>query len=144
MDQIFPYANIVTGILIGIVGFLFHWLGQLISVLNWEFAMKQGLQEEGLTKDYKVYEHAIAVADSLMGWIYGIAAVGLFLGTDWGYKLAWFPGVVLLYHSLSYWFWTRNQTRDGNKMQSDTMRIGWFLANFITAVLAILVAWNGS
>jgi hypothetical protein len=66
MSEIFPYANIVTGILVFIVGFIFHWLGQLTSVVNWEFAKKKGLQERGLSKEYKVYEHAIAVADSLI------------------------------------------------------------------------------
>jgi len=144
MSEIFPYANIVTGMLIFIVGFIFHWLGQLTSIIDWEFATKQGLQEKGLPKEYKVYEHAISVADSLVGWIYAIAAIGLFLRTSWGYKLAWFPGVIFLYHSLSYWYWTMNQRRDGNKLQSDTMRIGWFLANFITGILAIIIAWNAS
>ena len=144
MSEIFPYANIVTGILIFIVGFIFHWLGQLTSIINWEFASKLGLQESGMPGEYKVYEHAIAVADSLVGWIYGIAAIGLFLNASWGYKLAWFPGVILLYHSLSYWFWTMNQRRDGHKLQSDTLRIGWFLANFITGMLAIIIAWNAS
>ena len=144
MNQLFPYANIVTGILIFIVGFIFHWIGQLISVFNWDFATKQGLQEKGLLKEYKVYEQAIAEADCLFGWIYGMAATGLFLNASWGFKLAWFPGVILIYHSFSYWFWTMNQARDGNKLQSNIMRIGWFLANFITGLLAIIVAWNAS
>ena len=77
--------------MIFIVGFTFHWLGQLTSIINWEFATKQGLQEKGLPKEYKVHEHAIAVADSLVGWIYGFAAIGLLLRTSWDYKLAWFP-----------------------------------------------------
>ena len=98
MNEIFPYANIVTGILIFIVGFIFHWIGQFTSIINWEFATKQGLQENGLPKEYKVYEHAFAVADSLVGWIYGIAAIGLFLRTSWGFKLAWFPGILLILH----------------------------------------------
>ncbi len=84
MSEVFPYANFVTGILIFVVGFIFHWLGQLTCIINWEFATKQGLQEKGLPKEYRVYEHAIAVADSLVGWIYGIAAIGLFLGASWG------------------------------------------------------------
>ena len=99
MNQVFPYANYVAGILIFIVGFIFHWIGQLTSVINWDFATKQGLQEKGLPREYKVYEHALAVADSLLGWIYGITALGLFLNASWGFKLAWFPGVVLLYHT---------------------------------------------
>jgi hypothetical protein len=132
----------VAGALIFIVGFIFHWIGQLTSVINWEFATNQGLQEKRLPQEYKVYEHALAVADSLVGWIYGIAAIGLFLGTSWGYRLAWFPGSLLLYHSLSYWFWTKNRRKDGNRLASDTMRIGWFLANLTTGILAIIVAWN--
>ena len=93
---------------------------------------------------YRVYEHAIAVSDSLIGWLYGFAVVGLFLNVSWGYKLSWFPGVILLYHSFNFWFWTMNRRRDGNKLVSDTIRIGWSLANFITGVLAILIAWNAS
>jgi len=64
------------------------------------------------------------------------------LGTEWGYKLAWFPGVVLVYHSISYWFWTGNRRKAGQKLVSDSMRTGWPVANFLTGVLAILVAWN--
>ena len=142
MNHLFPYDNIVIGILIFIIGFIFHWLGQLISVINWNFALKIGLQESALPKEYKVYEHAIAVADSLLGWIYGVAAIGLFLNASWGYKLAWIPSVVFIYHSLSFWFWTMNRRRDGHKLTSDALRIGWTLANFTTGVLTILVLWN--
>ncbi|MCP5051497.1 MAG: hypothetical protein GY940_30295 [bacterium] len=144
MNPLFPYDNIVVGILILIIGFGFHWIGQLISIINWTFATKIGIQEARLPKEYKVYEHAIAVSDSLIGWVYGFASVGLFLDVSWGYKLAWFPGVILLYHSFNYWFWTGNRRRDGNKLVSDTMRTGWSLANFITGVLTILLAWNAS
>lgn len=144
MNYLFPYDNIVIGILILIIGFGFHWIGQLFSIINWKFATKIGVQESELPKEYKVYEHAIAVSDSLIGWLYGFAVVGLFLNVSWGYKLAWFPGVILLYHSFNYWFWTMNRRRDGNKLVSDTMRIGWSLANFITGVLAILIAYNAS
>ena len=45
-NEIFPYANIIVGILIFIVGFIFHWIGQLISVINWDYATKIGLQEK--------------------------------------------------------------------------------------------------
>ena len=144
MNHLFLYDNIVIGILILIIGFGFHWIGQLVSIINWKFAIKIGIQEPDMPKEYKVYEHAIAVADSLIGWVNGFAAVGLFLNVSWGYKLAWFPGVVLLYHSFSYWFWTMNRRRDGNKLESDIMRIGWSLANFTTGILAILIAWNAS
>lgn len=143
MDQIFPYANVIAGVAVLIVGFGFHWLAQLISVLNWELGTRLGLQEEGLLPEYKVYEHAIAVADVALGWIYGIAGLGLVLDTSWSYKLAWFPGVVLVYHSISVWFWTANRRRAGNQYLSDSLRVGWFLANSISGVLTILVAWNG-
>ena len=144
MTHLFPYDNIVIGVLIFIVGFCFHWIGQLVSVINWKFASKIGLQEPKLPKEYKVYEHAIAIADSLIGWVYGFAALGLILNVSWGYKFAWFPGIILLYHSLSFWFWTSNRNRDGNKLESNVMRIGWSLANFATGILAILLAWNAS
>ena len=144
MTHLFPYDNIIIGVLIFIVGFCFHWIGQLASVINWKFASKIGLQESKLPKEYKVYEHAIAIADSLIGWIYGFAALGLILNVSWGYKFAWFPGIILLYHSLSFWFWTSNRNRDGNKLESNAMRIGWFLANCATGILAILLAWNAS
>jgi hypothetical protein len=143
MDQLFPFSNILAGALVLIVGFVFHWIGQLISVLNWDLATRIGLQEKWALPQYRVYEHAIAVADVAIGWIYGVAGVGLLLGTPWGFKLAWFPGVVLIYHSISYWFWTRNQQRAGQHLMSRAMRIGWFTANLVTGLLTIVVAWNG-
>jgi len=142
MSHLFPYDNIVVALLILIVGFCFHWVGQLISVLNWDFATKIGLQESKLLKEYKVYEHAIAVSDVFFGWIYGVASIGLFLNASWGYKLAWFPGIVLSYHSLNFWFWTRNRRKDGNKLIADFVRIGWFTANFLTGLLSIILAWS--
>ena len=71
--------------------------------------------------------------------IYVIAGVGLILGTKWGYKLAWFPGVLFVYHSISFWFWTRNQRRFWNKLISC-----FVVAKFITGVLAISIAWNAN
>ena len=44
--NLFPFDNIVIGTIIFIVGFLFHFIGQLISVINWEYAKKVGLQEK--------------------------------------------------------------------------------------------------
>ncbi len=143
MNQLFPYANVVGGILVLLVGFVFHWIGQLISLLNWEFAMKIGLQEKEAPLEYRAYEHGIAVADVALGWIYGIAGVGLILGTPWGYKLAWLPGVVLLYHSIFFWFMTRNRRKSGYLLIETSPRIVWFLANFITGFFTILVAWRG-
>jgi hypothetical protein len=142
MDQVFPYANIVAGALVLVVGFGIHWIAQLFSVLSWDRATRIGLQEEGLLPEYKVYEHANAVADVAIAWIYGIAGVGLLIDAQLGYKLAWFPGVVMVYHSISYWFWTGNRRKAGHKLAADPERIGWPVANFVTGALAILVAWN--
>jgi hypothetical protein len=80
--NIFPYDKIVVGILIFIVGFIFHWLGQLISLINWDYAKKIGLQEEKNLPEYEVYEHAIAFADVLIGWIYGIVSMGLIINVS--------------------------------------------------------------
>jgi hypothetical protein len=140
-EQLFPYANIVVGALVFIVGFLFHWLGQLISLINWEFAEKIGLQEKKALPEFKVYEHGIACADTILGWIYGVAAVGVFLNLTWAYKLLWFPGVVMIYHALSFWFYIGNQNKMGHPTTSNTIRVTWFLANMITGILAVSVAW---
>lgn len=144
MNVLFPYDNVVVGILVIIIGFVLHWIGQLISVLNWEFATRIGLQEEGLLPEYKIYEHGIAAADSILGWIYGIAGTGLIIGAQWGFKLVWFPAVVFIYHGISFWFWTGNQLRAGHKLQSNSLRTGWSLINIITGLLAIIIAWNAS
>lgn len=77
--ELIPYLHVLVGILIFIVGFLFHWVSQLISVLNWDYATRIGLQEKKMLPEFKVYEHAIAVADVSIGWIYGIVAIGLIL-----------------------------------------------------------------
>ena len=142
MNPLFPYDNIAAGVLILIVGFLFHWIGQLISVLNWGVAMRLGLQEKEAPPDFKVYEHGTAMADVTVGCIHGIAGLGLILGASWGFKLAWFPGVILIYHSVCYWFWTRNRRRAGYQLHTDSLRIGWSLANIITGILTVLVAWS--
>lgn len=142
MQQVFPYANVIAGILVLVVGFCFHWIGQLISVFDWDLAMRLGLQEKNAPLAYKVYEHGFAVADVTIGWIYGIVGVGLILGTPWSFKLAWVPGVVMVYHSISFWFWTANQIKAGHRLMTMSMRMGWFLANAITGVLAVLVAWS--
>ena len=139
--DIIPYSNIIIGILILIVGFGFHWIGQLISIVNWDYAIKIGLQEKKILPEYKVYEHAIAAADVLIGWIYIIAAIGLILDISWSYKLVWFPGVIMVYHSFSYWFWIGNQNKLGHPTTSNKFRISWFLLNFVTGIMAILIAW---
>lgn len=143
MSPLFPYANIVTGVLLFIVGFCFHWLGQLISVLNWDLATRLGLQEKGLSPEYKVYEQAIAVADSAMAWICGVAAIGLLLNAEWGYRLAWIPATLLLYHAISAWAWEGNRRKAGRQLWSNTMRIGWCSVNAFTGALALLLAWFG-
>jgi hypothetical protein len=142
MNQVFPYANVVAGVLVLVVGFVFHWIGQLISILNWDLATRIGLQEAALLPEYQVYERAVAAADVALGWIYGIAGLGLVLDAQWGYKLAWFPGVVLVYHGISYWFWTGNRRKAGHKLVSDSMRIGWSVMNLVAGGLAIVAAWN--
>ena len=139
--QLFPYANIVVGILIFIVGFMFHWIGQITSLVNWDFAARIGIAEKNMIPEFKVYDRGIAAADAMIGWIYGIAAVGLILNAQWAYKLAWFPGIILLYHGLSFWFWVGNQNKAGYPINSKGLRIGWSLANLVTGILAILIAW---
>ncbi|MFC2066491.1 hypothetical protein ACFLUO_05460 [Chloroflexota bacterium] len=143
-NQLFPYAYIVAGILIFIVGFGLHFIGQLISLVNRDFAVKIGIWEKDMIPEFEVYERGIAVADVMIGWIYGIAAVGLILNTPWAYKLAWIPGVIMVYHSLSFWFWVGNQNKLGHPLNTNRLRITWFLANFVTGVLAILVAWTAN
>ncbi|MFC1871698.1 hypothetical protein ACFLYF_04800 [Chloroflexota bacterium] len=139
--QLFPYANIVSGILIFIVGFMIHWVGQIISLVNWDFAARIGIAEKNMTPEFKVYERGIAAADAMIGWIYGIAAVGLILNATWAYKLAWVPASIFIYHGLSFWFWVGNQTKAGYPLNGLGMRIGWSLANIVTGILTILVIW---
>ena len=103
-EQVFPYANIVAGILILIVGFGLHFIGQLISLVNRDFAVKIGVWEKDMIPEFEVYERGIAVADVAIGWIYGVIAIGLFFDISWAYKLAWVPGVIMIYHGLSFWF----------------------------------------
>ena len=90
-----------------------------------------------------MYEHAIAVADAAMAWLYGVAAVGLFFNVERGYKLAWIPGSILLYHAISAWVWEGNRRAAGRRLWNNSLRIGWCTANAIAGVLALLVAWVG-
>ena len=138
----FPYDNVVAGILVLIVAFAFHWVGQLVSLVNWGLATRFGLQEKGLLPEYKVYEHAIAVADVALGWLYGVAGVGLIAGSPWGYKLAIFTGAILTYHGISVWFWEGNRRKAGQRLFSNLARVAWSSANLVTGVLAVLVAWR--
>ncbi len=143
MSNLFPYANVVTGVCILVVGFCFHWLGQLISILDWNLATRLRLQEANMLPEYKVYEHAIAVADTALAWVYGVAAVGLLLDAAWGYQLAWIPGSILLYHAITAWVWEANRRAAGHGLWSQSLRIGWCSANALTGVLALLVAAAG-
>jgi len=135
--------NTLTGVLILILGLGFHWAGQLFSVLRWERAERLGLQERALRPEYKVYEHAIASADAALGWVYGVAGVGLILNLGWAYKLVWVPGVVFVYHALSFWAWTGNQRKAGDCYNSNTFRVVWALANLAIGGLAVWVGWLG-
>lgn len=141
----FPYDNVVAGVLIVLVGFIIHFGAQGLSVLNWDLGTRLGFQEAGMPAEYKVYEHAIAVADVLVGWVYGLAGFGLILGAAWAYKLAWVPGSILVYHALSFWMWTGNARRAGVLLSTGTtpFRVTWFVANLVTGLLALFVAWNG-
>ena len=134
------YMHIVLGIMVLIVGFVFHWIGQLISIVNWEYAEKVGLQEKKALPEYKVYEHAIATSDGLLAWTYGIVAIGLIMNLTWSYTFVLIPGTVLIYHSLFYWQLIGNQNKFGHPTHTWAMRITWFLLNFITGILAILIA----
>ena len=144
MAGLFPYDNIVVGFLILVVGFLFHWVGQLISVCNWEWATKSGLQEAGMSEEYKAYENGIAKADVAIGWIYGVVAIGLFLDQHWSYVLLWVPGPVLVYHAISYWFWTGNRRKNGDDLVSNATRVVWVSMNLISGSLAIVIALYAS
>jgi len=140
-NQLFLYANIVAGLLIFIVGFCLHFIGQLISLVNQDFAVKIGIWEKDLLPEFAVYEKAIAVADVVIGWTYGIAAVGLIMDESWAYKLAWVPASILIYHGLSFWFWAGNQNKLGRQLHTNRFRITWSTANLITGIFTILVIW---
>lgn len=141
-EQLFPFANIITGILVLIIGFGLHWVGQVISWINWDLSEKLGIAPKGIKPEQMDYERGIAAGDSLIAWIYGIAAIGVIMNINWAYKLLWFPGVVLIYHALTFWFWTRNQIKSGRPMYSTTFAVVWCSANAVTGALAILLAWG--
>lgn len=143
METLFLYTHIIIGLLVLVVGFVFHFIGQLISLVNWKLAERIGIAKEGILPEYRAYEEGMAVADVTIGWIYGLVGVGLIFSAPWSFKLAWFPGVILIYHSISFWFWSRNQEKAGYKYRSTSTKMGWFLANLITGVLLVNVAWNG-
>ena len=132
-----------AGILVLVIGFGFHFVGQLISLLNWDLAMRVGLQEKDAPPEFQIYERATAVADVAIGWVYGIAGLGLILDARWGYVLAWGPGAVLTYHAINAWFLFGNQTKAGYPLFSNRFRTLWCGANLVTGLLALAVAWKG-
>ncbi len=142
MDQIFPYANVVAGVLVLLVGFGLHFGGQLVSVVDWQLATRLGLQEAGMRPEHRNYEHAIAAADVLIGWTYGIAGIGLILDAPWAYVWAWLPGAILTYHALQFWFWTGNHRRSGDDYSTtrNPARFVWAVANLATGILTLFVA----
>ncbi len=138
--KLFIFDNIVVGILVLILGFLFHFVGQLICILNWEFAQKIGLQEEDLLPEQKFYEHGIAAADVAIGWIYPIVAIGLILDLSWAYQYALIPGIIFVYHGIFYWVMQGNHMKAGKPLETGPLRYIWFVFNLTTGLLAILIA----
>jgi hypothetical protein len=143
MSNLFPYANHVLAAALLVLGLGFHFLGQLVSVMNWPFATRIGLQEKQLAPDQADYEYSIAVADVSLGWLYGLAAVGLATGAEWGYLLAIVPGSILLYHAIFAWVCEGRRRKAGQGLWSDAFRITWCGANALTACLALAVGWAG-
>lgn len=137
MELLIPLA----GLIILVLGFGMHFIGQLISLIDWDSAVKLGIAEKGLLSEYKDYEKGIALADVYIGWIYLPIGLGILLGQNFSFKLAWIPGVVFIYHSLCFFFWTRYQNQAGNVYRSESMRIGWFIFNFIGGLIVLLVAF---
>jgi hypothetical protein len=134
-------AHFLIGLLILIMGAGFHWLGQLASLLNRELAIRLGLVEKDLPAGYRAYEDALAVADAALGWVYGLAGVGLMLDARWGYAMAWAPGFMFVYHGISAWMWEGHRRRQGHRLWSDGLRIGWCGANLIIGLLALGLAF---
>ena len=83
----------------------------------------------------------IAISDITIGWLYGIIGVGLFMGAEWGYVLAWIPGIILTFEGISYWILTGK-----NHMQaladSYFTRVEWSVLNLFTGLFIIAVAWH--
>lgn len=140
MGELFPYANILAGSLVLIVGFGIHWLNQLSLFMHWELMPKDGFGIHMLTNASK-YDRFIAISDVTIGWIYGIIGIGLFMGTSWGYLLAWIPGLFITFEGISYWIITGKKNLQGIKY-SYFNRIEWSILNIITGLFILFVAWN--
>lgn len=78
-----------------------------------------------------------------MAWIHGVAAVGLPLGPDWGYKLACVPGSLLGYQSRYTWLWETDRRAAGQGISTDTFGLAWYSANLISWARAGAAAWIG-
>jgi len=141
-EQLFPHANIIVGILIFLIGFIFHFVGQIISLVNRPLAVKIGIWEKDIIPEFEVYEKAIAVADIIIGISYGISAIGLLLNVSWAYNLAWIPASIFIYHGLSFWFWVGNQNKAGHPLHGQGMRFGWSAINIIAGIFTIFVIWQ--
>lgn len=134
-------AHLLIGFLVLAMGGGLHWLGQLIALCRRDLALRLGLVEPDLPAEYRVYEDALAVADTALGWLYGLAGVGLMLDARWGYALAWAPGLMFVYHAISAWVWEGHRRRRGHQLWSDAMRLGWCGANLIIGLLALGLAF---
>lgn len=136
-----PNAHVLIGFLVLVLGGGFHWLGQLTALLRRDVALRLGLVEPDMPPEYRVYEDALAVADAALGWLYGVAGMGLMLDARWGYALAWAPGLLFVYHAISAWVWEGLRRRRGHRLWSDAMRVGWCGANLAIGLAALGLAF---
>lgn len=135
--------SIIAGILLLVVGFGFHFIGQAISLWSWPLAERLGLQEKGASPAQKDYEAGIATADVLIGWSYGPIGLGLILGWSWAYMAAILPSAILIYHALGFWFWNAAQNRGGRRIMAEPIRRVWTAVNLVTGLLVMASAWIG-
>jgi hypothetical protein len=124
-----------------VVGFGFHFLGQALSLHDWSLAERLGLQEKDATAAQQDYERGFAVADVLIGWLYGPIAIGLWFEAPWAFKAAFLPGVVFTYHAVGFWFWTARQARGGRPGIAGPKRVLWAAVNLACGLLLLGVAW---
>jgi len=140
MNELFPYSNILAASLLLIVGFGIHWLNQLSLFLHWELMPRHGFGIN-LSSSQKGYDRLIAISDITIGWLYGIIGVGLFMGTEWGYALAWIPGIILTIEGISYWIMTGKKQMQP-LAESYFTRVEWSSLNLVTGMFIMVVAWN--
>ena len=140
MQSLFPFAHIIAGIIILIVGFGFHFLGQLMGFLYWEPELKHSFIINMPIKA-KGYAHIVAISDVAIGWSYAIIGMGMYIGKSWSYTLAWIPGIILFLEGISFWTW-RNQNNRPAQDLSLTERIEWSGLNIVSGLFILLVAWS--